>query len=326
MRKKISVVIPTYHRSALLMNCLHALTRQTFSKKDFEIVIVTDGPDSTTCAMLSRLASITFLPEIRCFSLARKGGPAAARNLGWRMAEASLVVFTDDDCIPEEDWLTNYYDAYQKADSNLVVLKGKVVVPLSDAPTDHEKNYANLAMADFATANFACTKEALQLIGGFDEEYTTAWTQDNDLEFALMQAGIDIKKVEEAKIIHPLRRAHWGISITEQKKSMFNALLFKKYPALYRRKIRNNPLWNYYAMIVSFLAIPIFLLIGWKWIALASLVTWLFLVVALTVKRLKDTSHSISHIAEMFVTSMLIPFFSVYWTLYGSYRFKVWFT
>jgi GT2 family glycosyltransferase len=325
MRKKISVVIPTHNRAPLLMNCIYALTRQSFKKKDFEIIIVTDGPDKATCNMLSRLASITFLPEIRCLSLSKKSGPAAARNLGWRMAEAPLVAFTDDDCIPDEDWLARYYEAYEQAGSELIVFKGKVVVPLSDEPTDYEKNAANLATADFVTANCACTKEALQLIGGFDEDYTMAWREDSDLEFAFLQAGIGIVKVKQASIVHPVRRMRWGVSIREQKKSMFNALLFKKYPSLYRRKIRNSALWNYYAMIGSFIATPVLFLCGLKWLALAAFVSWLFMVIAFTAKRLKNTSHSPAHVVEMFITSMLIPFLSVYWTLYGSYRFKVWF-
>ena len=33
------------------------------------------------------------------------GGPAKARNRGWRAAAAPLVAFTDDDCRPSTTWL-----------------------------------------------------------------------------------------------------------------------------------------------------------------------------------------------------------------------------
>lgn len=54
---------------------------------------------------------------------------------------------------------------------------------------------------------------------------------------------LPILKIDESEILHPVRKAPWGVSIKEQKKSMFNALLFKKHPELYKEKIRSHFLW-----------------------------------------------------------------------------------
>ena len=48
MQIKISVVVPTYNRSFLLKNCLHNLIHQTLCKDEYEIIIVSDGPDEIT--------------------------------------------------------------------------------------------------------------------------------------------------------------------------------------------------------------------------------------------------------------------------------------
>ena len=44
------------------------------------------------------------LPQ-RVIRRERPGGPAAARNEGWRAAGAPLVAFTDDDCVATPVWL-----------------------------------------------------------------------------------------------------------------------------------------------------------------------------------------------------------------------------
>src|SRR4051812_14647584 len=106
----VSIVIPTYKRPALLIKCLRALIHQDFPESQYEVIVVTDGPDH---------GSLNFLEvwgqwhRCRTFSLLKKKGPAAARNLGWRMAKGELILFTDDDCIPGPQWIGNYWDAYQ---------------------------------------------------------------------------------------------------------------------------------------------------------------------------------------------------------------------
>ncbi len=45
---KISVVIPTFRRPQLLQNCLASLMKQNFPKTDFEVIVVSDGPDEMT--------------------------------------------------------------------------------------------------------------------------------------------------------------------------------------------------------------------------------------------------------------------------------------
>ena len=70
-----------------------------------------------------------------------------------------------------------------------------------------------------------------------------AWREDSDLEFRLLQQGIPIWRLQNALVIHPVRKASWGVSLKEQKKGMFNALLYKKYPGLYRKKIQPRPGW-----------------------------------------------------------------------------------
>lgn len=318
---KISVVIPTFHRPQLLQRCLLAIKEQSFNQPDYEIIIVSDGPDEITNDIISKSVS----PDHRFIYLQMptKKGPAAARNLGWQNANGILIAFTDDDTIPDKEWLQNLWQAYKGEEE--IAYTGSIKVPLSTSPTDYEKNTAGLETADFVTANCCCTKIALEKTGGFDERFSMAWREDSDLEFKLLTHQIPIVHVPDALVVHPVRQAPWGISIKEQKKGMFNALLYKKYPQLYRQKMQTSPPWNYYVMIIAIAFFLAAIVTKTFLLAFTAFVVWLVLFVDFLARRLKHTSKARAHIVEMIVTSLCIPFIAVYWQLYGAWRYKVFF-
>jgi len=322
MNYNISVIVPTYRRPELLIRCLCALVKQNYPPEYFEIIVVTDGPDAATKTEVGYFGELHAYFNIKCISMVEKKGPAAARNKGASLAQGELFVFTDDDCLPQTGWLRAYWSAYQSSLKTEIAFTGKTVVPYSKKPTDYEKNIAHLQTAEFITANCACTMNAFEKVGGFDEAFPIAWREDSELQFKFIHATIPIARIDEAVVLHPVRKAYWGISLKEQKKSMFNALLHKKYPLLYKEKISAKPLWNYYAMVLSmFFCIAAYM---GKMPAAAgiSFAIWMVLMLQFTGKRLKGTSKRFSHVTEMVFTSLLIPFLSVYWTLYGSFRYK----
>jgi len=322
MEKKISVVVPTYRRQKLLGKCIEALCSQSFEKADFEIIVVSDGPDRQTHDLLNHLEYLQH-PFVQYIALGQNSGPAAARNAGWRSANGRLIAFTDDDTEPDKDWLSAFWKASLRQNQAACGFVGNVKVPISEQPTDFERNTAHLETADFVTANCACTKTVLERVGGFDERFTTAWREDSDLEFRLIGAGIPIIRVPEAVVVHPVRKAAWGVSIREQKKTMFNALLYKKFPALFRQKIQASPEWRYYITIAGAVLCVAGIAILSKPVFAAGAIVYLACTARFIVRRLSATSRQPNHVAEMVVTSLVIPFLSIFWTLYGSVKYRV---
>ncbi|MBW8682759.1 glycosyltransferase family 2 protein [Chitinophaga rhizophila] len=320
MEKKISVVIPTYQRPELLSRCLKALEEQQFDPGAFEVIVVSDGPDKYT-RQIAASWKYAGLIDVKYYALPAKKGPAAARNAGWRLSQSPFIAFTDDDTQPDPFWLQNLWKGWKGQAA--VVYTGRVVVPINGRPTDYEWNTAQLEKADFVTANCACTRQALEMVNGFDESFEAAWREDSDLEFRLLQQNIPIYHLQNAVVVHPVRKASWGVSIKEQKKNIFNALLYKKFPQLYRTRIQKNPAWNYYVMIACFATGIVSLGYGQPTVAAVLFGAWLLLIGIFAEKRLRHTSRSISHVLEMIVTSAAIPFAATYWTLYGAWRYKV---
>lgn len=326
MSIQVSVVIATYKRSALLERCLEALINQSVECDTYEVIVVTDGPDEESVAKVDEVKShFAECPFIRCISPAQKKGPAAARNIGWQNAKGKLILFTDDDCVPLFYWIENMLTAYNEDARTEIAFSGQIKVPVSPKPTDHERNTALLEKASFVTANCACSKKALEKINGLDEEFTMAWREDSALEFDLFENNIPIVKVSVAIVVHPVRTAPWGTSIKEQKKSMFNPLLYKKHPVLYKQKIHKRPPLLYYGIIFCAIVTLITALLQQGSVMHISMIACVTFIGLFTFKRLTGASHAPRHIIEMIVTSSIIPFLSVYWTLYGAVRYKIFF-
>jgi hypothetical protein len=69
-------------------------------------------------------------------------------------------------------------------------------------------------------------------VGGFDERFTAPWREDSDLVVTQLECNARLVRVPEAAVVHAVRPARWGVSVRQQSKSMFSALLYKKHPVL----------------------------------------------------------------------------------------------
>ncbi|HBF51098.1 MAG TPA: glycosyl transferase family 2, partial [Massilia sp.] len=93
-----------------------------------------------------------------------------------------------------------------------------------------------------------------------------------------------------------------GVSLLHTRRAVFDALLYKKHPGLYRAKVESAPRWDHY------LAVAALLLALAGWLAGSALVfglaglAWLGLTARLCLQRLRGTAKTASHIAEMIVT------------------------
>jgi GT2 family glycosyltransferase len=315
-----SVVVPTYRRPEFLDRCLAALVAQDFDTRSYEIIVADNAASRDTRMQVERWIKRAARPHIRYLAAGQKPGPAAARNAGWRAAQGAIIAFTDDDCVPDRGWLKAGMSAFH---DGLAAASGRIVMPLPPSPTDYERNEASLQHVEFVTANCFCRREVLEKVGGFDERFATAWREDSDLHFTLLEKGFQVAHAADALVVHPVRPAPWGISLLQQRKSLFNALLYKKHPGFYRERIQTSPPWHYYATVAALLAGLGLGLANRPVPSVAAFGLWVLLTGRFCLLRLRDTSHSPRHVAEMIVTSALIPPISVFWRLRGAVRFRV---
>src|SRR5262249_34010649 len=195
----------------------------------------------------------------------------------------------------DSGWLEAGAGALER-DAELAAVTGQVIMPRTQPPTDYERNEAGLETAEFVTANCFCRRSVLEMLDGFDERFTSAWREDSDLHFRLLERGAKLMKAPAAVVVHPVRPASWGISLRMQRKSQFDALLYKKHPSLYRQHIWRLPPLDYYAIVLSFVAALVATALGAWIVCVLAIAMWMALMGRFLGRRLRGTSHAPAHI------------------------------
>ena len=320
MTPRISVIIPTYQRPELLRKCLDALAQQTLPPEQFEVLVVDDGDEPQTALAVRRAVQETGL-AIRYLAQPVRRGPAAARNRGWRVALSSLIAFTDDDCIPDSNWLKAALAGFDRGAS---VLTGQLTMPLPANPTAHDRTTALLETAEFITANLFCRRSALEAVGGFDEAFDSAWREDSELQFKLLRIGIPITPCPEAVIVHPMRPAPWYAPLRDERKNRYDALLYRKHPDLFRQRIPTySSLVRRYYLTVSAVLVSGMAAVAGQWTMVsAGMGIWGLLTVVLLAEQLARQTLTGQRVGQALVLSVATPFLSVYWRIYGAVKYR----
>ncbi len=183
----LSVLICTYNRAPLLRETLAAMREMTEPSGCAVDIIVVDNNSSDDTADVVRQAAqfarfpITLLSE-------RQQGKSFALNTGLSVATGDVLALTDDDVLPETDWLTRMVDAFRTRDVTFVF--GKVLPRWSCTPPPElltipaQDIWGPLAIVDYGDegasyeasntgqrlpigANLAFLRSALLSIGGW---------------------------------------------------------------------------------------------------------------------------------------------------------------
>lgn len=195
----LTVVIPTYKRTQMLAKVLGGLAAQTFPAENFEVIVVMDGPDDATEAMLRNCAAPFHL---RWFSPPHLGAPRC-RNTGLRESRAPVCVFIDDDIVATPGFVEAHYAVHQK-DSKTVVLgalKPALDFPggLAEVAADWVQAYFDrcsnpsyqVSGKDVVNPNFSARKENVLAAGGWDEAFVGyGGPDDRDLGLRLERLGM----------------------------------------------------------------------------------------------------------------------------------------
>ena len=165
------------------------------------------------------------------------GGPARARNLGWRTARTDWVAFLDDDVVPDPDWYERLADDLAALPADAAGSQGRVRVPLPGdrRPTDWERGTAGLATSSWITADLAYRRAALAAVGGFDERFPRAFREDSDLALRVMDAGGRLTRGER-RITHPVRPVDRWVSVRVQAGNADDVLMRRLHGPTWRER------------------------------------------------------------------------------------------
>lgn len=200
-----SIVVPTYNRPDELAHCLKVLSALDYPKDRFEVIVVDDGSDEPAESVVARWSDKL---RIQCLRQGN-GGPGVARNTGVQAAMGRFIAFTDDDCDPKPDWLTQLRKVLD--DDPDAMVGGLTVNTLEDNPytttsqviVDLVYDFYNEQAGQstfFATNNMALAADPFRALGGFDPRFRAS--EDRDLCDRWTASGRRMVHAPEAVIRH----------------------------------------------------------------------------------------------------------------------------
>jgi glycosyltransferase involved in cell wall biosynthesis len=198
-RPIISVVVPTYGRGGRLGSLIASLEDQDLGRP-YEVIVVDDGSPAASRAQLQALSTRASIP-LRTIMLDVNGGPARARNHGWRSARADLVGFTDDDCTPQRGWLSALVSALGKYE----FVQGRTQPDPAEGNRAGPFSRTMLVVREngfYETCNMGYRRTLLEQMGGFDEGFRYPAGEDSDLGCRAREAGASFSYDPDALVYH----------------------------------------------------------------------------------------------------------------------------
>lgn len=197
----ISVVISTYNRCEILPAAIESILRQNAPELEYELIVVDNNSTDNTRAVVESFISQGHR-QVR-YVFEPKKGPSHGRNAGIANARGVIIAFTDDDVLPETDWLSNIKRAFDD-NPEVECVGGKIlprwrIEPPAWLTTDH---WGPLAIADYgdrtilsaantpicwSTSNLSFRAKVFDRIGGFSGEFLRS--QDRELMCRFMRDG-----------------------------------------------------------------------------------------------------------------------------------------
>jgi GT2 family glycosyltransferase len=204
---RVSVVLPTLDRPEAIYNLLRHLEHQTL--RPFEIVVV----DQSAAADARLAAYAAEHPLVRLHRIPVKGLPNA-RNVGVERSKGDVVLFLDDDSIPDADLVRFHAEAY--ADPEVSGVGGQVrggydavggeigTFRHSDGRVVRNFGAATRCAVDHLPGgNMSFRREVFERVGGFDRSYGgSAIGEETDFCLRARRAGFRFVFEPRASLEH----------------------------------------------------------------------------------------------------------------------------
>ena len=249
---RISVIVPTRNRLALLGRALARMRSQAFDA--FEVIVVDDGSSAQTRSAYTGLWE-SLDARFTLIELGRPDGPgvgpSVARNTGIEAARGGIVTFCDDDDFWTSDTHLSVMDDVFKADSDVdlyianqsaVACDGSVerrdwlpalLARVQGLPRSHARGY-RLSLEDlvraggFAQLNILAVRMATaRAVGGFWTR--TSYEEDRDFFWRAADAArvvfFNPDLIAQHNVPDPGRQNNLSRSFSQAERWMISALV-----------------------------------------------------------------------------------------------------
>jgi GT2 family glycosyltransferase len=216
----LSVCVCTSNRADDLRLALESLARLRIpGGRCVELIVVDNASTDATPDVLSAAAARFPFPLSILYEPIK--GLGAARNCALRHARGAVIAWTDDDCVPAEDWIERIL-AHFDEDPTLEILTGRVelydpshypiTINTSLEPAQFDESSA--CEGRVLGCNMAFRRRLIERVGMFDPRFGAGAplkaSEETEFEFRALRAGCRIAYAPNALLYHNHKRTTYA--------------------------------------------------------------------------------------------------------------------
>jgi GT2 family glycosyltransferase len=208
----VSILIATFNRAGALRQTLERFEQvEVPAGVGCEVIVIDNNSSDHTASVIHDF--IARRPDRFQYLFEGRQGKSTAINSGVARARGDVLVFTDDDCVPDRGWLSAIVRAFVQ-DAALDGLGGRVeLFRPEDLPVAVRTSRTPTLLAStdqlfslIPGCNMAFRRRVLDTVGGFDQRFgpgaRIAAAEDADLVYRIFRRGFKVLYTPEPVVYH----------------------------------------------------------------------------------------------------------------------------
>lgn len=258
---RISVIIRTYKRRDMLIQCINELLKQIVFSEHCEVIVVNNTPLDFVEKYIKEILDGRNIP-IKYYTVSIQSASKTA-NKGILESKGDIIAFIDDDVIPEKDWLYQVEKSFEREEVKIVggkvlLYREKILPEWVDEPMkrmlgkiDMGGSFRKMKRKEFPVLmNFAIRREVFDQVGLFPEklgyqENKPLAGEENAFVIAARRKGYEVYynpdmivyhrvQMERIKRMFFIKRKYWEGRATCITNQMFYSIIFVIFISFFR--------------------------------------------------------------------------------------------
>ena len=226
MSKELTIVIPVFQNWILTAKCIASIFKSTYSKENYEIIIVDNASTDKTESFINYL--IKKGEPIKYLKMKENLDYCKGANVGWREAKTPFIMLLNNDVIMNEECMKKLMEAI-KTDEKIGMVAATEYLPNGQTKvrvnpftylnkeelilgrysvilkTYEEVKHDNFGLVDVDLISGACCiirKKISDNIGFYDEQFSPCMHEHEDYCLRIKRTNYRVVAVPDAKMVH----------------------------------------------------------------------------------------------------------------------------
>ena len=227
----LSIITLTYNNLDYTKKFVESLYKYT---QDFELIIVDNGSTDGTVEYLKTIDGVKLILN------KENAGYSKGNNQGLELAVGEYIGFLNNDILLYTNWFEECKHVFEKENAGFVSPLQINKLFNNANETNYIKKFkpSSSYRKSFDDCEFACCitkRSVIDKIGNFDENFTPAFWEDNDIKYRAIEAGYDTYTVSSVCFYHfnSVTSKNFSSGFEKNKVYYFTKHRFSEYLSVY---------------------------------------------------------------------------------------------